>query len=55
MPIEIREMLIRAFIGGQEEKDPKKNDAEEQKNMQVQSAKSTLAVVKETINREKER
>lgn len=56
MPIEIRELLIRAFVGGnKEEDDSKKSKKENKPDVAIQSVQNTLAAIKETINREKER
>ncbi|MGZ3931029.1 MAG: DUF5908 family protein [Bacteroidia bacterium] len=58
MPVEIKELIIRAFIGedqdDDEEEDPDKKDGEEDQS-QRQGAQDAITIISNMLKQEKER
>jgi hypothetical protein len=56
MPVEIKELIIRALLGDRQEEDENDEDpAETEKNIQSQTSQDTLAAISNMLKQEKER
>jgi hypothetical protein len=56
MPVEIKELIIRALVGNHQDEDEADEDPEEaEKDIQSQTSQETLAAISNMLKQEKER
>lgn len=59
MAVEIKELLIKAFIGGSQDDDDEASSAEEaeeiEQNNQIQSAQDTISMITNMLKQQQER
>lgn len=55
MPIEIKELLIRAFLGGHQDDGNEEDSEEAEKETAAQDSQDAVIVISKMLNQEKER